>query len=172
MDLSHRNRHISILSSSYSAYSKGLHQTYSLAPVLLHHVTVRSTPLRKARIIVADDSPAFLQILASLLALEFDVLATAADGQTALHLSSFHKPDVVVLDLEMPGLNGIEVTRELVKHSPAVVICSALTDPEIVEALRLAGAQAYVSKMRVARDLITAVKSVLEGKSFVSPGLC
>jgi DNA-binding NarL/FixJ family response regulator len=74
------------------------------------------------------------------------------------------------LDLGIPVLNGIEVTRELAKHSSAVVICSVETDPEIVEAARQAGALAYVFKLRVQEDLILAVKSALQGKPFASPG--
>ena len=66
-------------------------------------------------------------------------------------------------------LNGIEVTRELAKHSPAVVICSVETDPDIVEAARQAGALGYVFKIRVHKDLILAMKSALQGKPFVSP---
>ena len=127
--------------------------------------------MARARIIVADDSPEFRQKLTSLLAIDFDVVATAADGKSALDLARYHKPDLVVLDLGMPVLNGLEVTRELAKHSPSVVICSVETDRDIVEALRQAGAVCYVVKMRVERDLILAVKSALQGKPFVSPDL-
>jgi DNA-binding NarL/FixJ family response regulator len=127
--------------------------------------------MRKPRIIVADDNLAFCQKISSLLSVEFDVVATAADGQSALDLIRSHNPDLVVLDLGMPGLGGMDVIRKLAKRTPSVVICSVETDPEIVEAARQAGAQAYVSKLRVGTDLISAVKSVLEGKSFLSPGL-
>jgi DNA-binding NarL/FixJ family response regulator len=129
--------------------------------------------LARLRIIVADDTPAFLRELTSLLEAEFDVVATAADGKSALDLIRRYKPDLVVLDLGMPVLNGIEVTRELAKHppSPPVVLCSVETDPEIVEAARQAGALAYVFKLRVQKDLILAVKSALQGKPFVSPAL-
>jgi DNA-binding NarL/FixJ family response regulator len=126
--------------------------------------------LEKPRIIVADDSPAFLQKLTSLLSVEFDVIATAADGKSALELIRRYEPDLVILDLNMPVLNGVEVARELAKHSPPVVICSVETDPEIVEAAREAGALAYVFKVRVEKDLILAVKSALHCKSFVSTG--
>jgi len=125
--------------------------------------------LAKVRIIVADDNPPFLQDLVSLLADEFDVVATATDGKSALDLIRRYQPDLVVLDLGMPVLNGIEVTRELAKHSPGVVICSVETDPDIVEAARQAGALAYVFKVRVEKDLTLAMKSALQGKPFVSP---
>ena len=120
---------------------------------------------------MADDNPASLRKLVSLLAVEFDVVAVTADGKSTLDLVRHHKPDVVVLDLHMPALNGIEITGELTKNppSPPVVICSAETDPEVVEAAQQVGALAYVFKVRVETDLISAVKSVLQGKTFVSP---
>jgi DNA-binding NarL/FixJ family response regulator len=125
--------------------------------------------LARLRIIVADDNPAFLRELISLLTAEFEVVATAADGKSALDLIRRYKPDLVVLDLGMPILNGIELTRELAKHSPSVVICSVETDPEIVEAARQVGALGYVFKVRVKKDLILAVKSAVQGRPFVSP---
>jgi len=71
----------------------------------------------------------------------------------------------------MPELDGMEVTRELAKHPPStpVVICSVETDPEVVEAVRRAGALAYVFKIRVRKDLTLAVKSAVQGRPFVSP---
>ena len=127
--------------------------------------------MARPRIFVADDNPAFLRELASLLAAEFDVVATATDGRSALDLIRRYKPDLVVLDLAMPVLNGIEVTRELAmsSSSPPVVICSVETDPEVVEAARKAGAAAYVFKIRVQKELVLTLKSALQGKPFVSP---
>ena len=81
-------------------------------------------------------------------------MATAADEKSALELIRRYKPDLVVLDLGMPILNGMDVIRELAKSfsSPPVVICSVETDPEVVEAARQAGAVAYVLKTRVQKD--------------------
>jgi DNA-binding NarL/FixJ family response regulator len=125
----------------------------------------------KLRIVVADDNTAFLAKLVSVLATEFEVVATSRDGKSALECIRLWQPNVVVLDLEMPGINGIEVAKELIKSpsSPAVVICSVENDAEVVEAARQAGALGYVFKARVAEDLIVAVKSVARGQSFVSP---
>lgn len=118
-------------------------------------------PVKKLRLVVADDNPAFLKTLFSLLELEFDIVATATDGQSALNQIRTERPDVVVLDLYMPGLNGIEITEELARHppSPPVVICSSESDAEIVAAARQAGATAYVFKSRIGTALIDAVKS-------------
>ena len=125
----------------------------------------------KLRIVVADDNTAFLAKLVSVLATEFEVVATSRDGKSALECIRLWQPNVVVLDLEMPGINGIEVAKELITSpsSPAVVICSVENDPEVVEAARQAGALGYVFKARMAEDLIAAVKSVSRGQSFVSP---
>jgi DNA-binding NarL/FixJ family response regulator len=118
----------------------------------------------KLRLIVADDSPSFLHKLVSLLAVEFDIVATAADGKTALNLIRRYEPDLAVLDMSMPAMNGIEITRELVENPPGppVVICSAETDPEIVEAARQAGAVDYVFKARIETDLIVAAKAAVQ----------
>jgi DNA-binding NarL/FixJ family response regulator len=125
----------------------------------------------KLRIVVVDDSASFLAMFVSVLGTEFDIVATAMDGKSALESIRSCRPDVIVLDLEMPVLNGIEVTEELVKHPPcpAIVICSVENDPEVVEAARRAGALGYVFKSRVSTDLVEAVKSVARGQSYISP---
>jgi|ERR1700756_630464 DNA-binding NarL/FixJ family response regulator len=125
----------------------------------------------RLRIVVAEDNPEFLKEFVSVLSGEFEIVATAADGRAALECIARCQPDVVVLDLEMPVLNGIEVTRALREDppKPAVVICSVETDPEIVDAAREAGALGYVFKPRIATDLIKAVKAAGRGESFVSP---
>jgi DNA-binding NarL/FixJ family response regulator len=110
-----------------------------------------------------------MQKLTSMLEVEFEVVATATDGKSALDLIRRYKPDLAVLDLSMPVLNGIEVTREMAKHSPPVVICAAETDPEIVQAALHAGALAYIFKVRLEKDLIVGVKAALQGTPFVSP---
>jgi DNA-binding NarL/FixJ family response regulator len=126
----------------------------------------------KLRIVVADDNPAFLGAVVSMLEAEFEVVATAADGNAAVERIRQHQPDVAVLDLAMPGLSGIDVTKAVTNHHPgsAVVICSVETDPEILRAARQAGALGYVFKVRVGEDLRSAIKSAARGQSFVSPG--
>jgi two-component system, NarL family, response regulator DegU len=124
----------------------------------------------KLRIVAADDSPLFLEKLVSILELEFDVVKTARDGKSSLEVILDCQPDVAVLDLEMPGLNALEITRELMKRNPrpAIVICSVEHDTEVVAAALKTGALGYVSKARAARDLNAAVKSAARGQSFVS----
>lgn len=124
----------------------------------------------KLRIVVADDNALFLHKIASILEVEFDVVARVADGRAAVEAARKYNPDVAVLDLEMPLLNGIDVARELAQQqpSPRVLICSVETDPEIVEASLQAGALGYVFKARLEADLLSAVKSVAQGQQYVS----
>src|SRR5271169_3109585 len=124
----------------------------------------------KLRIVAADDSPIVLEKMVSILETEFDVVKTASDGKSSLDIILKCQPDVAVLDLEMPGFNGLEITRELMRSSsrPAVVICSVEHDLDVVEAALKAGALGYVFKARAARDLNAAVKSAARGQSFVS----
>jgi two-component system, NarL family, response regulator DegU len=124
----------------------------------------------KLRILVADDNALFLQKLVSILEVEFEILAKVADGRAAVEAAHKYNPDVAVLDLEMPHLNGIEVARELAQWqpSPRVLICSVETDPEIVDASFQAGALGYVFKARLESDLLLAVKSVAQGQKYIS----
>lgn len=124
----------------------------------------------RLRIIVADDNPQMLQQLVSLLRTEFDVVATAADGAAARECIQRYKPDIAVLDIVMPKINGIELTKQLSTngYSTRIVICSIENDQETIEAARSAGAVAYVFKPRMARDLIAAVKSAAAGSHFNS----
>jgi DNA-binding NarL/FixJ family response regulator len=126
----------------------------------------------RLRILVADDNARFLSKTAAILEIEFEVVARATDGQSALESARTCRPDVAVLDLEMPLLNGIAVTRELNNDdtTPRVVICSVETDHQIVEAALAAGALGYVFKSRIELDLILAIRSVARGEQFVSPG--
>jgi two-component system, NarL family, response regulator DesR len=124
----------------------------------------------KLRILVADDNALFLDKIASMLEVEFDIVAKVADGRAAVEAARKYNPDVAVIDLEMPLLNGIEVAQELAKGqpSPRVLICSVETDPEIVDASLHAGALGYVFKARIEADLLSAVRSVAQGQKYVS----
>ena len=126
--------------------------------------------LNKPRVIIADDNPAALRQLVGLLAAEFDVVATAENGQAALEIIRQYEPHIVVLDLQMPLLSGIKVTQELKNIAPgaAVVICSVETDPEVVQACQQAGALGYVVKIFAARDLAAAVRAAAGGEPFLS----
>jgi DNA-binding NarL/FixJ family response regulator len=124
----------------------------------------------KLRITVADDNPEILTAIVAVLSQEFEVVATASDGRSALKHIQGLTPAVAVLDLNMPELNGIQIIREIVRQhlECKVVICSVETDPELIEAARRAGALGYVFKPRINRDLVTAVKCAASGTPFFS----
>ena len=124
----------------------------------------------KLRIVVADDNTKMLLALVCALSTEFEVIATATDGRSALNHIERLRPAVAVLDLNMPGLNGLEVTREVVRQRLAsnVVICSVENDPDLIATALEAGAKCYVLKPKINKDLAIAVRRAACGESFVS----
>jgi DNA-binding NarL/FixJ family response regulator len=122
------------------------------------------------RIAAADDQPRLLEAIVTTLARDFEVIATAADGQTLLERISEKQPDVVVVDLGLPGMNGLEITRRVVQNGryTRVVICSVEKDPELVNAALQAGASGYVWKNRIACELNSAVRLAAIGERFTS----
>jgi len=128
------------------------------------------TPIR---IVLADDHTIIRSGLKLLLERQpdFKVIAEAEDGRQAVELASKLHPDVVIADIGMPSLNGIEATRQIVAQDqhPAVVILSMHSDESYVLRALKAGARAYILKNSAEADLIRAVLAVSEGKSFFSP---
>lgn len=95
----------------------------------------------KLRVVVAEDDPDFLRVLASILRAEFEVVGTAEDASSAVCLARTHQPDVAVVDLEISGHSGFEVTKSIAatRSRTAVVVCSLEKDPEFVAAAHHAG---------------------------------
>jgi DNA-binding NarL/FixJ family response regulator len=124
----------------------------------------------KMRILVADDNERMLAALVSELSVDFEIVGTAMDGRSALEQIDTLQPTVAVLDLNMPELNGIEVTKAMMQKGIAcsIVICSVESDPELIEAAQCAGALAYVLKPLFHADLVNAVKLASCGEQFVS----
>ena len=129
--------------------------------------------MSQTRILIADDH---LVIRAGLRLLlerhqDFTVIAEADDGRQAVDLAAQHKPDVAVIDVAMPNMNGIEATRLMTAENPsiAVVVLSMHTDETYVMRALRNGAKAYLLKSSAETDLIQAVRAVREGKSFFSP---
>ena len=103
----------------------------------------------------------------------FRVVAEAADGREAVQLATTAHPDVVVLDLAMPGLNGIDAGREISRSTPRVKVVLLTVhreDPYVLEALR-GGVSGYVLKTQAADDLIRAIREVMRGAIYLSPGV-
>ncbi len=133
------------------------------------------TDLKRTTIVLADDHRIVRQGLRALLAGEadFEVVGEADDGREALELVRRLTPDVLVLDLMMPGLNGLEVARQLPRQSPGVrVVVLSMYDDEgfVLEALAN-GVSGYVLKDSNSSDLIHAVREVAAGRRYLSPPL-
>jgi DNA-binding NarL/FixJ family response regulator len=130
--------------------------------------------MHRSRVLLVDDNPEFLEIAATLLeGHDYDVVGRALDGDAGLKAALGLNPDVVVLDISMPNLNGFEVARRLRhhQHRAAVVLLTFHEDVEFVRAARAIGVRGYVIKRRMASDLPAAVAEVLAGRTFVSPPL-
>jgi DNA-binding NarL/FixJ family response regulator len=129
--------------------------------------------LSQIRILIADDHTILRSGLRLLLEQQADlkVVAEANNGREAVELASRHRPEVAILDIGMPELNGIEATRQILAAEPStqVVILSMHADEGYVLRALKAGARAYILKNSAESDLIRAVRSVADGKSFFSP---
>jgi two-component system, NarL family, response regulator NreC len=127
------------------------------------------------RILLADDHVVMRSGLRLLLERQpnLEVVGEAADGQEAVRLAAADKPDVVIMDIAMPHLNGVEATRQIVTRNPetAVVILSMHSDESYVLRSLKAGARAYLLKDSAEADLIAAIRAIQGGKSFFSPGV-
>ena len=126
-------------------------------------------------LLIADDHRLFRQGLAALLREQagWEVVGEAGDGEEALRLASTLQPDVAVLDVEMPGIGGIEAAAALRGVSPGtrIVALSMYADAHYEEQMRQAGASAYVLKNEAIDDLVLAIRAVLRGERFVSPAM-
>ncbi len=126
-----------------------------------------------SRIVVVEDQSIVREGLCSLLegSREFDVVGVAGDGRSALGLINQLRPDIVLMDICMPDLNGIEATRQLVADRPSIKICilSVQSDHHVVAEAMKAGASGYVLKDCAFAELLQALEVVAAGKVYVSP---
>jgi len=127
------------------------------------------------RILLADDHTMVRQGLRKVLEErpEWQVVAEAGDGHEAVRLAELHKPDVAVLDVAMPLLNGIEATRRIAKRVPhtRILVLSMYSDEAYVTQMMKAGATGYLLKDSAGVDLLEAVQAVAQGKSYFSPAV-
>ena len=130
---------------------------------------------KKTRILLADDHALVRQGFHMILAAEPDmeIVGEAADGRDAVELAEKLRPDVVVMDVAMPGLNGIEATRRLADSSPRtrVLALSMHKDSVYVREILRAGARGYLLKDAFDHDLVAAVRAVARGQGYLSPSV-
>jgi DNA-binding NarL/FixJ family response regulator len=131
--------------------------------------------MRKIRVLLADDHTVVRQGLRALLAAEDDIeiIGEAENGRQALQLVKKLLPDVVVMDIAMPVLNGVEATRQITRYVPSVkvLVLSTYSNDEYVEQLTEAGAAGYLVKQTAANDLLKAIREAFKGNAFFSPAI-
>lgn len=126
------------------------------------------------KVILADDHALIRQSLRTLLEREgFQVLGEASDGHEAVRLAAQVRPEVAILDIAMPTLNGVDAARELAKldgKPKAILLTRHDEDQYVIESLR-AGVRGYVLKTQAATDLVQAIRQVSRGEIYLSPGI-
>ncbi len=127
----------------------------------------------KARVLLVDDHRIVTEGLRALLEPEFQIVGTVDDGRAAVEASGDLKPDVVVLDISMPSLNGLEAARQIRKLSPKVkiVFLTMHNDITYVRKAFEAGASAYVTKHSASLDLRLAIQEALSGRTYITPAV-
>ncbi len=126
--------------------------------------------MRRARILLADDHRLLLEAFKELLEPQFEVVGTARDGRVLLGAAQELKPDVIVLDMAMPQLNGLDAARRLKRMMPEVklIFLTVNEDPDLASEAIRAGASGYVLKNSAASELFQAIEAALEGKLYVT----
>jgi DNA-binding NarL/FixJ family response regulator len=127
--------------------------------------------MKKPRILLADDHTLFVEALQKVLETDFDLVGSVEDGRALLKAAPRLQPDVILMDLSMPLLNGIDAARQLRRLAPdcKLVFLSMHGDPTYVTEAFRAGASGYVLKRANASELIQAIKAALRGHLYVSP---
>jgi DNA-binding NarL/FixJ family response regulator len=125
----------------------------------------------RPRVLLADDHALLLGALENLLSAECDVVGQASDGRALLAAAETLKPDVIVLDIAMPVLNGLEAGRQIKRflRSVKLVFVTMNEDPDLAAEAFRAGASGYLLKRSAAAELLTAIKQVMQGRSYITP---
>jgi DNA-binding NarL/FixJ family response regulator len=131
--------------------------------------------MTKIRVLLADDHTVVRQGLRALLLAEkdIDIVAEADTGRQAVQMAKKFTPDVIVMDVSMPLLNGMEATRQITQNMPGakVLVLSSYGDEDYVQKLLEAGAAGYLIKQTAANDLVLAIRETAAGNAFFSPAI-
>ncbi len=127
----------------------------------------------RSRILIADDHNLVAELLQRLLAAEFDVVGTVADGRALVRAAVQLKPDLILIDVGMPLLNGLDAGRQVKKLQPTVklVFMTLSSAPEVAAEAFLLGASGYLLKTCAASEMTLAVHAVLRGKTYLSKSM-
>jgi DNA-binding NarL/FixJ family response regulator len=127
----------------------------------------------RARVLLADDTPQVLEVVTRILTPIFEIIDAVGDGKDLFDSAMKLQPDVIVCDISMPVLNGIEAANKLKVSGcrSRIVFLTVHSDPDFVRVCLHSGALGYVVKSRIATELVTAIQEALAGRTFVSPAL-
>jgi DNA-binding NarL/FixJ family response regulator len=129
----------------------------------------------KKRLLIADDHGLMREVMACFLeaAPDLEVVAEAEDGREAVRMAIECQPDVVLMDLSMPHMNGLDATRQIVSKTPnsKVLVITASRNESLLQQLLEAGAAGFLLKTGDTDELLSAVRTVLQGKRYISQGL-
>ncbi len=127
--------------------------------------------MTRPRVLLADDHRLFREAIAQLLQAQCDVVGTVADGRSLLDAAPDLHPDIVVLDVGMPLLNGLDAARQLLLRMPAVkvIFLTVSEDADLAAEAFRSGASGYLLKNSAAAELLQAVREVSQGRSYVTP---
>ena len=127
--------------------------------------------MKRTRVLLADDHQMFLDGLKSMLEEEFEIVGTAENGRMLIEEVEKHRPDIVVTDISMPELNGIEATLQIKKIDPDIKVVLLTMHGDVTYATRGfdAGASGYVMKQAATQELVSAIKEAMRGRTFVTP---
>jgi DNA-binding NarL/FixJ family response regulator len=127
--------------------------------------------MKRTRVLLADDHKIILNGLKSLLESEFELVGKVEDGRALVSAAEKLRPDVIVVDISMPLLNGIEAVRQIKKVDPQVKVIFLTMHPDVTYAIRAfeVGASGYVLKHSASSELLTAIHEAIKGRTYVTP---
>src|SRR5262245_9626238 len=127
--------------------------------------------MRTPRVLLADDHALLLGAFEKLLAAECEIVGQVLDGRALVAAAESLKPDVIVLDISMPLLNGLDAGRQIKRQAPYVklVFLTMNEDPELAAEAFRAGASGYVLKRSATSELATAIREAMQGRSYITP---
>lgn len=131
-------------------------------------------PSGRSRILIADDHTLVAELCRNLLEGEFEIVGTVSNGRAMVRAAAELKPDVIVVDIAMPVLNGLDAGQQVKELLPAVklIFLTMNTDIQLAAEAFRRGAAGYLLKTCAAKEMVTAVREVLQGRSYMSRTLC
>lgn len=129
--------------------------------------------MRRANVLIADDHTIVMEGLVSLLKAEFEVVGAVGDGQRLLDAAKRLRPDVIVTDISMPGLSGLDVLPRLKAErvESKVIVLTMHNDPELATQALRAGASGFLLKQSAGEELVTAIQQALQGRVYLTPAV-